>query len=275
MYWKARAKIRFALEGDENTKFFHSSATCRMRRNSIPSLLVDGVEITDHCAKVATLKSFYADILAPTTWRFNISSLYGDARPAHLNNPFSPGEIKNAFLGMNKLSSPGPDGFGPSFFSTFWETVAPDILALFRSFYDGSMDLSWINRAFLVLLPKIESANHPSQFRPISLQNCIMKPITKVLTTRLQSAIQTLVDVDQTGFCSGVVSPRTLSMRLIFFAVATVIKRPALFLRSISARPLTRSTGTASSSSCEPVALTSAGVSGWRRSFAPVSRLSC
>jgi hypothetical protein len=27
---------------------------------------------------------------------------------------------------MNKLSSPGPGGFGPSFFSTFWDTVAPD-----------------------------------------------------------------------------------------------------------------------------------------------------
>jgi hypothetical protein len=45
-YWKTRAKVRFALEGDENTKFFHASATCRMRRNSIPLLSVDGIELS-------------------------------------------------------------------------------------------------------------------------------------------------------------------------------------------------------------------------------------
>jgi hypothetical protein len=71
---------------------------------------------------------------------------------------------------------------------------------MFSSFYDGSIDLSRINRAFLVLLPKTDYDIHPSHFRPISLQNCIMKAITKVLTTRLQMAIHSLVDADQTGF---------------------------------------------------------------------------
>nr|XP_051221559.1 uncharacterized protein LOC127339784 [Lolium perenne] len=76
------------------------------------------------------------------------------------------------------------------------------------------MDLSRINRAFLVLLPKVEGANHPSQFCPISLQNCIMKGITKALTTRLQSAVQSLVDADQTGFLSG----RRISENIVYAA---------------------------------------------------------
>jgi hypothetical protein len=54
---------------------------------------------------------------------------------------------------MNRLSSPGPDGFGPSFFQTFWDTVCPDVVAVFCSFYEGTVDLTRINRAFLVLLP--------------------------------------------------------------------------------------------------------------------------
>jgi hypothetical protein len=115
---------------------------------------------------------------------------------------------------MNKLASPGPDGFGPAFFSSFWELVSTDVMAVFSSFFDGTIDLTRINRAFLVLLPKTEFANHPSQFRPISLQNCVMKAITKVLTTRLQRAIHSLVDADQTGFLSG----RRISENIVYAA---------------------------------------------------------
>ncbi|KAK1613281.1 hypothetical protein QYE76_036954 [Lolium multiflorum] len=219
LYWRTRAKICYILEGDENTKFFHTSATCRMRRNSIPSLLVDGVESTDHDSKATILKNFYLDLLGtvtPTAWDFCLEDLYPNAPrlSPHYSAPFTEAEIKAAFMSMNKLSSPGPDGFGPAFFSTFWATVAPDVCELFHSFYEGTIDLSRINRAFLVLLPKIEAASHPSQFRPISLQNCVMKAITKVLTSRLQTVIQTLVDADQTGFLSG----RRISENIVYAA---------------------------------------------------------
>jgi hypothetical protein len=115
---------------------------------------------------------------------------------------------------MNKNSSPGPDGFGPAFYSTFWDLVSPDVFRVFDAFFTGSIDLSRINRAFLVLLPKIDAANHPSLFRPISLQNCIMKAITKVLTSRLQQNIHALVDADQTGFLSG----RRISENIVYAA---------------------------------------------------------
>lgn len=201
LYWRTRAKVRYALEGDENTRFFHTSATCRLRRNSITSLEMDGVTTTSHPGKALILKAYYSELLgavSPTSWRFDLRSLYpaGPSLPMSLSAPFTRDEIKLAFLSMNRLSSPGPDGFGPAFFSSFWDTVAPDVFAVFDSFYKGNIDLTRINRAFLVLLPKTDGANNPSLFRPISLQNCIMKAITKVLTTRLQAAIHSLVDAD-------------------------------------------------------------------------------
>jgi hypothetical protein len=219
LYWRLRAKVKFALEGDENTKFFHASATCRLRRNSISTLGWNGISATSHAEKASILKTYYTDLLGavvPTTWRFNLQSLYphNPCLPPNLSAPFSLAEIRQAFSGMNKTSSPGPDGFGPSFFHSFWDTVSPDVYAVFQSFFDGSIDLTRINRAFLVLLPKTEAANNPSLFRPISLQNCIMKAITKVLTTRLQAAIHALVDADQTGFLSG----RRISENIVYAA---------------------------------------------------------
>jgi hypothetical protein len=190
----------------------------KLRRSTITSLTVDGVDTSDHAGKDNILKSFFSNLLgtvSTTSWRFDLPSLYPDAPSlsTYLSVPFTQQEIREAFSSMNTLSSPGPDGFGPAFFSTFCDTVSPDVFKVFSSFYDGSVDLSRINRAFLVLLPKTDSAT-PSDFRPISLQNCIMKAITKVLTTRLKNAIHGLVDANQTGFLSG----RRISKNIVYVA---------------------------------------------------------
>ena len=51
-YWKQRGKFRAVREGDSNTAFFHAHATTRMRRNNIKSITVNGIQVTNHPAKV-------------------------------------------------------------------------------------------------------------------------------------------------------------------------------------------------------------------------------
>ena len=55
----------------------------------------------------------------------------------------------------------------------------------------------------MVLLPKKPDACTVDAFRPICLQNCCVKILAKILTTRLQLQISKLVDLDQTGFIRG------------------------------------------------------------------------
>jgi hypothetical protein len=51
-YWKKRCTIIWTKFGDENTKFFHSIATERHRRNYISALAAaDGNIANDHAAK--------------------------------------------------------------------------------------------------------------------------------------------------------------------------------------------------------------------------------
>lgn len=54
-----------------------------------------------------------------------------------------------------------------------------------------------------MLLPKKEGANTADAFQPISLQNCPMKLITKILANWLRPFIPALIDPDQTGFVHG------------------------------------------------------------------------
>lgn len=63
------------------------------------------------------------------------------------------------------------------------------------------VDLTYIN--YMILLPKKPGANTVDAFRPICLQNCCVKILAKILTTRLQREISPLIDWDQTGFLKG------------------------------------------------------------------------
>ena len=115
---------------------------------------------------------------------------------------------------MNMLASPGPDGFGPGFYRKYWPILKQKITDLFHCFYNQSADISCLNRAFIVLLPKAQGSTSPNAFRPISLQSCPIKAIAKLLTNRLKPVMLLLVLQDQTGFLSG----RTISENFLYAA---------------------------------------------------------
>lgn len=73
---------------------------------------------------------------------------------------------------MNSNSAPGPDGFGPSFYSATWNVIKEDVLKLTTGFCSNSVQLERINRAHIVLIPKPGKENTVDGYRPISLQNC-------------------------------------------------------------------------------------------------------
>ncbi|KAH7851633.1 hypothetical protein Vadar_014530 [Vaccinium darrowii] len=57
--WLQKSRIKWHLLGDKNTKFFHSMASARQRRNLINSLLIDGNLIEEpEDIKLAVFKHF-------------------------------------------------------------------------------------------------------------------------------------------------------------------------------------------------------------------------
>jgi exonuclease III len=62
-FWKQRGKFRAIKEGDENTKFFHARASHRLRKNSIRTLSVNGVDVIGHDGKAQALHGFYLELL--------------------------------------------------------------------------------------------------------------------------------------------------------------------------------------------------------------------
>lgn len=217
--WRQRFNLKLAMDWDENSRFFHASASGRRRKNTIACLEQDGTRFYSHDAKGLILYDFYKTLLGTATatqWNFDLDAMYPNrgVRGADLSGPFSDEEVSVALFAMDMNASPGPDGFGPSFYKAFWQLIKPMIMNLFADFYAGTLDLDGLNRAHLILLPKTEGVTDAAGFRPVSLQNCPMKLFSKVLANRVRQAIPSLIDPDQTGFVHG----RNISENFIYAA---------------------------------------------------------
>jgi hypothetical protein len=104
---------------------------------------------------------------------------------------------------MRTTSSPGPDGFGPAFYCKFWPVVGGAVMAFVNAFHQGTADFGRINQAHVVLLPKKVDVTTADGCRPVSLQNYASKLAAKILTTRLQGVVTSLISDLQTGFVKG------------------------------------------------------------------------
>jgi hypothetical protein len=96
--------------------------------------------------------------------------------------------------------APSLDGFNGLFLRKCWHIIKQDIYTLCGDFFMGNVSLQAINNSFITLVPKVNTSMNLNEFRPISLINCVVKIITKMLGERLQSVIIPMVHQNQYGF---------------------------------------------------------------------------
>jgi hypothetical protein len=205
LFWKQRGKIKWVKFGDESSRFFHSLATTQHRRNKIATLASpDGIVHSSHEAKASLLWSSYKDILgqsAPREMLFDLPSILSADEDLHsLEDPFTTSEIDDVIKDLPNNRSPVPDGFNGEFFKKCRHIIKKDMYDLCNQFNDGSLNLQSINSSYITLIPKNSSPATTNDFRPISLLNCALKIITKILANRLQKVILKLIHQNQYGF---------------------------------------------------------------------------
>nr|GFC17573.1 putative RNA-directed DNA polymerase, eukaryota, reverse transcriptase zinc-binding domain protein [Tanacetum cinerariifolium] len=194
-----KAKIKWAVEGDDNSRFFHGMLNKRRNTLNIRGILVDGVW-TDSPDKVKR------EFLDHFTKRFSNpgereASLFMDF-PKQLNDDqqkefeseVSNEEIKRAVWDCGTDKASGPDGFTFGFFRQFWNLIDNDVYEAVRCFFNHNDMPTGCNSSFIALIPKILDANLVKDLRPISLIGSIYKIIAKVLTNRLVGVLGEIVN---------------------------------------------------------------------------------
>ena len=116
--------------------------------------------------------------------------------------------------GLNNEGAPGPDCILVFFYKDCWDTVGQEVMAALEDFRAGRCHMDMLNRAYIVLLPKVQGADQICEFRPISLSNSLYLIFAKVLTNRLQGVLASLNSPFQSAFIPG--RQMTDSMRYDF-----------------------------------------------------------
>lgn len=225
IYWKQRARVTWLKEGDENTSYFHSVANGRKNQNFINRIRQGGQVVEDSHRMGNFFTSYYNDLFGSIQdhrSQINWCHLLGPKAQndlTMLDSPFTHEEIRAAVFGMHADKAPGPDGFPIFFFQKFWDIIKFDIFKLCEDFYNGITDLERINWANIALIPKCQTPEDPSHYRPISLINSTLKIVSKVLANRLSGLIDGLVDSTQSAFIRGrcIIDNISTAQELIFF----------------------------------------------------------
>ncbi|GJX85760.1 RNA-directed DNA polymerase, eukaryota [Tanacetum coccineum] len=200
-----KAKVKWSIEGDENSKFFHGIINKRWNNLAIRGIVVDGVWIEDPIVvKNEFLSHFQNRFNAPREDRFVLDMDFPNRlsldQAQDLEKVFSKEEIKGAVWDCGLDKSPGPDGYTFGFYRRFWSLIESEVVDAVNHFFHNGFCHKGGNSSFIALIPKTQGAKMVKDFRPISLIGSLYKIITKLLANRLVTVIDGLVNGVQSAF---------------------------------------------------------------------------
>ncbi|GJZ96108.1 RNA-directed DNA polymerase, eukaryota [Tanacetum coccineum] len=200
-----KAKVKWSIEGDENSKYFHGIINKQRNNLAIRGIIVDGNWIEDpKVVKNEFLTHFEDRFNTPCDSHFSLDMEFPNKlnaeRMTELEQPFTKEEIKGAVwdCGLNK--SPGPDGFTFGFYRRYWSVLEADVVDAVSHFFDNGYCPKGGNSSFITLIPKSQGAKQVKDFRPISLIGSLYKIITKILANHLAIVMGNLVNEVQSAF---------------------------------------------------------------------------
>ncbi|KAL3034328.1 hypothetical protein AAZX31_02G187900 [Glycine max] len=122
MYWRQRAKAYWLKDGNMNSKFFHTFASTRKKRNQIDALMnVEGQWIDDQEGICELARSYFEDLFHLDEGSYDpVVDLVHPYLSEEDNHPllalFMKEEVKAVLFDMHPDKSPSSDGLNPTFF---------------------------------------------------------------------------------------------------------------------------------------------------------------
>ncbi|GKC50552.1 RNA-directed DNA polymerase, eukaryota [Tanacetum coccineum] len=200
-----KAKIKWAIEGDENTKFYHGILNKKRNQLGIRGVLKDGMWIDNPAmVKKEFLEHFSTRFQQPRRIRpvinIDFPRTISELKKNELEGDISYQEIKRAVWDCGIDKSPGPDGVTFGFIRRYWSLIEKDVVAAVQHFFTSGNFPKGCNASFIALIPKIPDAKLVKDFRPISLIGSLYKIIAKILANRLVGVLGDLVSEVQSAF---------------------------------------------------------------------------
>ncbi|KAL2240878.1 UNVERIFIED_CONTAM: hypothetical protein Sindi_0729000 [Sesamum indicum] len=208
-FWRQKSHCKWLEAGERNTKFFHASVKKKMLKSRISKVMDNQHEITDSAQIKEFVVHFFESLLSdtpatslPHDFSFQFPRIHQDIL-LNLCQPPSQDDIKEVVFCINKDSVAGPNGFSSAFFQACWNTIAEDVNAAVVDFFRGTPMPRSFSSTSIILIPKNDSSQFWSEFRPISLCNVTNKILSKLLYTKISQALPDPISPSQSSFVPG------------------------------------------------------------------------
>lgn len=179
LYWKQRAKLFWLKEGDENTRFFHASASARKKANHISFLENEnGVREDNPEAMCNIVKDYFVKIFGESERRAQNNGVVSprvvsEEQNNKLTAEFTFEEFTMAIKQMHPDKASGPDGLNPAFYQNFWTIMGNEVFECCKGWLRGNPFPADLNSTNVVLILKKDNAASMKDFRPITLCNVL------------------------------------------------------------------------------------------------------
>ncbi|GJU46696.1 RNA-directed DNA polymerase, eukaryota, reverse transcriptase zinc-binding domain protein [Tanacetum coccineum] len=185
-----KAKIKWAIEGDENSKYYHGVLNKKRNQLAIRGILVEGRWIESPILVKDEFLSYFASRFnKPPDYRLHIDLDFPNKLSLEqqmvLEIEVTREEIKKAVWDCGVDKSPGPDGFTFGFYRRYWTFLENDVVEAVLYFFNHGQFPKGSNSSFITLIPKTQEAKMMKDFRPITLIGSLYKIIAKILANRL------------------------------------------------------------------------------------------
>ncbi|GKE03761.1 RNA-directed DNA polymerase, eukaryota, reverse transcriptase zinc-binding domain protein, partial [Tanacetum coccineum] len=204
-----KAKIDWLCDGDKNSKYFHNVIKGRAHRNRIEAVCnekgerFEGDQIAEQFVK--HFQSFLGN--ARPVQKFDLGKLksktVSSEDAVNMVRMVNDGEVKAALFDICDNKAPGPDGYTAKFYKKAWSVVGKDVCDAIKEFFKNGKILGEVNATLITLVPKSNTPQRVSDYRPIACCNVLYKIISKILTNRIKNALCKIVNPSQSAFIPG------------------------------------------------------------------------
>ena len=198
--WQQRSKVQWMGLGDRNTKYFHTKASERKKKNIISKIMDERGNWRESALEIAKVAVSYFEKLYMTSNPDKILEVVEAIDPkvsAEMNQSlikqFSRDEVEAALKQMHSSKSPSLDGMPALFYQKYWDIVGSDVVSMVLNALNSNISMADINKNYITLIPKINNPAKMIDFRPISLCNVIYKLISKVPADHLKLVLPQII----------------------------------------------------------------------------------
>ncbi|XP_026433827.1 uncharacterized protein LOC113331322 [Papaver somniferum] len=208
--FKGKSRVKWIKEGSANTNYFHTKFKIRQAKNSSSELVASNGDIISDQDKIADeivhffqQKFKFQAVSIDESVLSNIPQVITDEDQLMLDAIPEDEETKVTVFSMDPDSSPGPDGFSRCFYRACWHIIKEDVIQAIQFCWRRRFIPNGLNSNFLVLLPKVDGAKNPNQFRPIGFSNVSFKIFTKIISIRMGTLMNKLISPQQAAYVKG------------------------------------------------------------------------